>query len=131
MAEIEAGLEGRAELVVGEDDTAARVGSGALPVLATPAMVALIERAAVAAVEHRLPPGSHSVGVALDVSHLAATPVGGRVTARARLTEVEGRKLTFEVEASDEAETIGRGVHRRVVVEASRFMARVEAKRAG
>src|SRR5215469_17168336 len=110
------GLTGTAEIVVGPEHTAPFVGSGRIAVLATPVMINLIEAAALTAVEHLLPAGHQSLGIRLDVRHFAATPVGLRVTARAEVTAVEGRTITFRVEAHDEREPIGGGLHERVVV---------------
>ncbi len=97
--------------------------------LATPEMIRLMEKAAVAAVDHLLPDGYRTVGVEVNVRHLAATPVGMRVRAQAELTAVEGRKLTFRVEAFDEVERIGEGEHKRAIIDVERFRERVEAKR--
>jgi len=119
---------GEAERVVTEEWTAPSMGSGTVPVLATPALVALMEQAAVRALEGRLPPGQTSVGVRIDVRHLAATPPGGRVRARATLVAAEGRRLTFHIEAWDDSEKIGEAVHERVVIDTERFMERVRAK---
>jgi len=129
MEEIVPGLVGQIEMVVHGDNTAQHLGSGNVAVLATPEIVRLMERAAVAAVDHLLPDGYRTVGVAVDVRHLAATPVGMRVRAQAELTAVEGRKLTFRVEADDEVEKIGDGEHERVIIDLERFKARVRAKR--
>jgi len=128
MSQLAAGLHGSAALVVGEEHTAPRVGSGKVRVLATPVMINLIEAAALAAVEHLLPEGHQSLGTHLDVRHFAATPVGMRVTASAELTAVDGRTLTFRVEARDEKELIGDGTHERVVVNVAKFDARVQRK---
>ena len=122
------GLRGEAELVVSEEHTALSVGSGRVHVFATPLMIALMEQAAVAATEEALAPGQQTVGVHLDVRHVAATPLGMRVTARAELTKVEGRMLTFKVTAVDEKEPIGEGTHQRSVIDAERFSARMQAK---
>lgn len=124
------GLKGRAELVVGEQHTAPKVGSGRVHVLATPVMINLIEAAALAAVEHLLPPGQQSLGTRLDVSHFAATPVGMRVSAEAELIKIDGRLLTFRVAAADAIEPIGEGTHQRVVVTLDRFDQRVQKKAA-
>jgi len=126
---LEPGLIGEAEWEVTEEVTAARWGSGLVPVLGTPALVALMEQAAVAALEGHLPPDQTSVGVRVDVRHLAATPVGMRVRARAELVAVDGRRLTFHIEAWDETERIGEATHKRVVVERERFLQRVREKR--
>jgi fluoroacetyl-CoA thioesterase len=122
------GLTGTAELVVGPEHTAPFVGSGRIAVLATPVMINLIEAAALAAVEHLLPAGYQSLGIQLDISHTAATPIGLRVIATAEVSRVEGRTVTFRVTARDEFETIGGGTHRRVVVSVSRFDERVQRK---
>lgn len=123
------GLYGELSLVVGPENTAAHLGSGKAQVLATPEMVRLMEQAAVAAVDPLLPEGHQTVGVQLDVRHVAATPPGMRVTARARLVAVEGRLLTFAVEAHDAIEKVGEGTHQRMIINVARFEQRVEAKR--
>ncbi|MBC8249273.1 MAG: thioesterase family protein [Anaerolineales bacterium] len=128
MEQIVPGLVGQTELLVGEENTASHLGSGNVAVLATPEMIRLMEKAAVAAVDHLLPDGYRTVGVAVNVRHLAVTPVGMRVRAQAELTAVEGRRLTFRVEAFDEVERIGEGEHRRVIIDLERFKERVEAK---
>jgi predicted thioesterase len=104
------------------------LSSGRIAVLATPVMINLIEAAALDAVEHLLPGGHQSLGTHLDVSHVAATPVGLLVTATAQVVRVEGRTITFRVEAHDTVETIGGGTHQRVVVSVSRFDERVQRK---
>jgi len=129
VEEIVPGLAGQSEIVVHEENTAQHLGSGNVAVLATPEMVRLMEKAAVAAVDHLLPDGYCTVGVALNVRHLAATPLGMRVRVQAELVAIEGRKLTFRVEAFDEVEKIGEGEHRRVIVDLERFKERVETKR--
>jgi predicted thioesterase len=125
---LQPGLLGTATLVVGEEHTAARLGSGRAPVLATPSLVALMEAAAVDCVERLLPQAQESLGVRIEVDHTAATPVGLAVTATAELREVSGRRLVFLVEARDAREVIGKGRHERVVVDAARFRAKVRAK---
>jgi fluoroacetyl-CoA thioesterase len=122
------GLKGRAEIVVGEEHTAPKVGSGRVHVLATPVMINLIEAAALAAVEHLLQPGQQSLGTRLDVRHFAATPVGMRASAEAELIKIDGRLLTFRVSAADAVEPIGDGIHERVVVTLERFDLRVQKK---
>src|SRR5262247_3221682 len=126
--QLKQGVTGRAELVVGDEHTAPRVGSGRVRVLATPVMINLIEAAALAAVEHLLPRGYQSLGIHLDVRHFAATPVGLRVTATAVVVAVEARTIRFHVEARDERELIGDGQHERVVVNVARFDERVQRK---
>ena len=130
IAGLRAGLKGKAEIVVGEEHTAPKVGSGRVHVLATPVMINLIEAAALAAVEHLLPPGQQSLGTHLDVRHFAATPVGMRVSAEAELIRIDGRLLTFRVSASDAVELIGDGTHQRVVVTLERFDQRAQKKAA-
>ena len=125
------GLSGTAELVVGEQHTAPRVGSGRIRVLATPVMINLIEAAALAAVEQSLPEEHQSLGTRLNVSHVAATPVGMRVRATAEVVRVEGRTIHFRVRAEDERELIGEGIHARVVVNVERFDERVRKKVTG
>ena len=131
LSRILPGLRGSAELIVADGHTAPHVGSGRIPVLATPVMINLIEAAALSAAEHLLPEGHQSLGIHLDVRHFAATPVGLRVTATAEVTAVEGRTVTFRVEARDEREVIGGGTHERVVVNVSRFDVRVQRKLGG
>lgn len=122
------GLAGSASLVVADEHTAPHVGSGRVRVLATPVMINLIEAAALEAVERLLPPGHQSLGTLLNVRHIAATPVGMRVTASAEVTGVEGRTIRFRVEARDEKELIGDGTHERVVVNVAKFDQRLQRK---
>ncbi|HEY2628008.1 MAG TPA: thioesterase family protein [Usitatibacter sp.] len=126
-----AGLTGIAELVVGEQHTAPRIGSGRIRVLATPVMINLIEAAALAAVENSLPEEHQSLGTHLDVTHIAATPVGMKVRATAEVLRVEGRTIYLKVRAEDERELIGEGTHERVVVNLERFDKRVQDKARG
>jgi len=126
--DLKPGLTGAAELVVGEEHTAPRIGSGRVHVLATPVMINLFEAAALAAAEHLLPPGYQSLGTVLHVRHIAATPVGMRVRATAQVIKVDGRTLSFKLEARDERDLIGDGTHERVVVNVERFDRRVQEK---
>jgi predicted thioesterase len=126
--DIQPGLSGTAQLTVGEEHTAPRVGSGRVHVLATPVMINLIEAAALEAIERLLPEGHQSLGTVLNVRHIAATPVGMRVTARAEVVGVEGKTVRFRVEARDERELIGDGTHERVVVNVAKFDLRVQRK---
>jgi fluoroacetyl-CoA thioesterase len=128
LLNLPAGLSGTAELVVGEQHTAPRIGSGRIRVLGTPVMINLIEAAALAAVEQSLPEDHQSLGTRLNVSHIAATPVGMRVRATAEVVKVEGRTIHFHVRAEDERELIGEGTHERVVVNLERFDKRVQEK---
>jgi len=130
MADIAPGLVGERSVVVEEAHTAWHLGSGGVPVYATPTMVLHVEEAALAAVDHLLPPGSATVGASLEIKHLAPTPVGMRVTARAELVEVNGRLLTFKVEVFDEKEKVGEGSHVRAIIDVERFAAKVRAKSA-
>jgi len=128
LGQLKPGLRGEGGLVVSGEHTAPRVGSGAVSVLATPVMINLMEAAALAAVERFLAPGYQSLGTVLNVRHIAATPVGMRVTASATLEKVDGRTLAFRVEARDERELIGDGTHERVVVNVAKFDQRVKRK---
>lgn len=125
---VEIGMRGRAQSMVTPDNTAQAAGSGLVPVFATPWMVALMENAAVQAVQGALSPEEGTVGTRLEVTHDAATPVGMKVWAEAEVTAVEGRKLTFAVSAFDEAGKIGGGTHQRFVIQPEKFLARAQAK---
>ncbi len=122
------GLNAESKIIVSETATAEHLGSGAIPVYATPALVALMENAAVRALEGNLPPGHTTVGGHIDVRHLAATPVGMLVRAEAELVEVQGRKLIFRIRAWDEVEQIGEADHVRFVIETEGFVTKVKAK---
>jgi predicted thioesterase len=126
---LQPGRSGSASITVEERHTAPHIGSGTAPVFASPAMIALMEAAAVACVEDGLGPDKETLGVHLDVEHIAATPAGHNVTATAELIARHGRKLTFKVEARDESELIGRGRHTRIIVDSARFRSKVAAKR--
>lgn len=130
LAGVKIGTKGTASLVVAPEHTAARVGSGRIAVLATPVMINVIEAAALAAAEHLLPENHQSLGIRLDVRHIAATPVGMQVTAEAEVTAVDGRTVHFRVTCHDEKELIGDGTHERVVVNVDRFDARIQRKMA-
>jgi fluoroacetyl-CoA thioesterase len=131
LSDLRPGLAGSAELKVAVEHTAPSIGSGLVPVLATPVMINVIEAAALAAVEHLLPAGHQSLGIHLDVRHFAATPVGMQVRATAELVGIDGRTLTFRVAARDDKEPIGDGSHQRVIVNVARFDARVQKKLGG
>src|SRR2546421_9455317 len=128
LSRLRPGLRGEAGLLVAEEHPAPRVGSGAIHVLATPVMINLFEAAALGAVEHLLPPGYQSLGTILSIRHIAATPVGMRVRAFATVEKVDGRTIFFRLEARDERELIGDGMHERVVVNVERFDQRVKKK---
>ena len=125
---VKAGLVREERGVSDEAHSARAVGSGLLPVLATPAMTALMEQAAANAIEEYLPEGWTSVGVSLNVEHTSATPLGMKFRAEAEVTAVEGRKVLFAVRAYDEAGEIGRGTHARFAVEAEPFLAKAAKK---
>ena len=122
---IEVGLRGEARLVVGEAETAAAFGAGGVRVFGTPVMIGLMENAAWQLVQPELPPGETTVGVLVNVRHLAATPVGAKVTATAELIEMNGRRLVFRVSARDETQLIGEGIHERARITLERFLARL------
>jgi len=128
MSELARGLSAEIEHSVTEADTASHWGSGGLPVFSTPALVGLMESAAVIALTGHLSPGQTTVGGHIDVHHLAATPVGMTVRARADLIAIHGRKLVFKIQAWDEAELIGEADHDRFVIDEAKFMAKVQAK---
>lgn len=128
MGEIQTGLVGETSELVTAENTAARWGSGLVEGFSTPALVALMENAAFNATSALLPEGYTTVGVEVNVRHLAATPVGMTVRARATLTRVDGRKLSFAVQAWDDAEKIGEGTHERFIVDWNRFEQRMQDK---
>lgn len=128
MAELKIGLKGEAGVEVVFENTAAAVGSGALEVFGTPSMIALMEKAALQSVQPYLDEGQGTVGLHLDVAHLAATPVGMTVRAESELEKVEGRMLFFQVRAYAGDELIGEGRHQRCIVYNDRFLAKAMAK---
>jgi fluoroacetyl-CoA thioesterase len=128
MENIRPGITGEYATTVTPSLTATHLGSGGVEVFSTPSMVTLMERAAVAAIDHLLPEGQASVGTALDIKHLAATPLGQTVRAEAEVTAVDGRKVSFTVRAWDEDELIGEGTHTRFVIDVARFWERVQSK---
>ena len=124
------GITGEASAVVNDENTAINMGSGTLPVFDTPAMVALVEKAAWSSVASELEDGQSTVGTAMTLSHESATPKGMKVTAKTTLTAVDRRKLTFSWEAYDEAGLIGRGTHERFIVTDDKFVQKAEGKKA-
>ncbi len=128
MNELPIGLKGQAETTVNEQNTAAAMGSGLLPVFATPAMLALMENAAATSVQPFLGEGEGTVGTRLEVSHLAATPLGLAVRAESELVAVDRRKLSFTVRAWAGEELIGEGTHQRFVIDNKRFLEKALAK---
>ena len=125
MPELKPGLAGTAETIVRETNTAIPMGSGSLQVFATPCMVALMEQAACNAVDPCFNDSESSVGTLVNITHDAATGMGKKVTAKATLTAVEGRKLVFEITAADEDKQIGQGTHERFIVNKEKFMAKL------
>ena len=123
------GLKGLAETLVTEENTAAAMGSGLLPVFATPAMLALMEQAAASSVQPFLPEGQGTVGTRLEVSHLAATTIGLTVRAESELIAVDRRKLRFAVRAWAGDELIGEGEHERFVIDNARFLEKALSKK--
>ena len=126
--EITVGMKGEVSTLVEKEDTAAEVGSGSLLVYATPCMVALMEGAACEAIEEALPEGQTTVGTELNIQHLSATPVGLEVRAEAVVTAVEGKIITFELHAYDEAGEIGKGTHKRCLVNSQKFLDKTYSK---
>ncbi len=122
------GQQAKVELMVQQKDTAEAFGSGGVKVFATPLMIGLMENAALKAVDPTLPEGFATVGTHLDVKHIAATPIGMKATAIAELIEIDGKRLVFKVEAFDEVEKIGEGLHERYVINMDKFLSKVNEK---
>ena len=129
MENIKPGLTNERNSFVTNDRISTQVGSGDVEVLATPALAALMETAAMNALAPHLGEGQTSVGIYLEIEHIAPTPLGGAIRALAEVTEVKGSTITFKVEAWDDKEQVGKGTHRRVIVERDRFMKRAEGKK--
>ena len=125
---METGIRNRIEGTVTDDKTARAMGSGELPVFATPAMVALIEETCWRSVADELDDGQGTVGVSLNVSHLSPTPVGMGFACESELIEINGRKLTFKVDVYDEESHIGEGTHERFIVDNDRFLQKAKSK---
>ena len=123
------GIRGQKELLVTEEVTAARMGSGLLEVLATPAMIALAEGTAMESVQPLLEEGQGTVGTRLDIAHIAATPVGMTVRCETELVEVDRRRLVFSVKVSDDKELVGEGTHERFIIDSARFLQKAQGKR--
>lgn len=128
LEDIKPGLVGEADETVSTARTASYYGSGLVAAYGTPAMIALMENAAVAALQKHLGPGQTSVGTEVCIKHMAATPIGMHARARATVTTVEGRRVSFTVEAWDDREKIGEGTHTRFVVDETRFNERLQNK---
>ncbi len=125
---IEIGMEASVSMLAEKEDTALEVGSGSLLVYATPCMAALMEGAACEAIAGALEENETTVGIELNIQHLSATPVGMEVRAAAKVTAVEGKVITFSLSAFDEAGEIGKGTHKRALVNAQRFLDKTYAK---
>ncbi len=125
---LKTGMTATVEKIVEDKDTALSFGSGGVKVFATPMMIGIMENAALKAVDHALPQGFATVGSSLDVKHLAATPVGMKVKATAELLEISGKKLTFKLEAYDEVEKIGEGIHERYIIDLNKFLQKTSSK---
>ena len=126
--EITAGMTGSKSLRVQQRDTAEEIGSGSLSVLATPCMIALMEGASCAAIEKGLSAGKTTVGISMNIDHTAPTPVGLNVTAEATVIDIQGKMITFSVHAYDEKGEIGRGIHKRCIVDSQRFLQKAYEK---
>lgn len=124
--ELKEGLSANSTTIVDESNTALKLGSGDLMVFATPAMIALMENAAMKAVAESLPEGSTTVGTEMNASHIKASGLGAEITATAVVTSVEGRKITLNVGARDEGGMIGEGVHTRFIVDREKFMSKLK-----
>lgn len=126
MADLQVGTIGLASTIVSQANIARTMKSGSLEVFATPAMCALMEEAACAAVNPYMEEGSGTVGISLSISHDRASALGDQVTAKATLTAIDGRKLTFSVEAEDSKGTIGKGTHERFIINNDKFMSKLK-----
>lgn len=128
MEELQVGVKGTDHVLVQESNTAAFMGSGLLPVFATPAMIALMEKTASESIQPYLEEGSGSVGTNLNVKHVSATPLGMEVRCESELIKVDGRKLVFSVKAFDAAGLIGEGTHERFLIKNESFLKKAEQK---
>lgn len=127
---METGIAGKQTIMVTEDKTAKAMGSGMLPVYATPSMIALMENTAACSVQEHLEEGQGTVGTLINVKHVSATPVGMEVTCETKLVEIDRKRLVFEVKAYDSAGLIGEGTHERFIIDDQKFMERAEGKKA-
>lgn len=122
------GIKNREEIIVTKEITAKKLGSGALDVYGTPAMILLIEETALKSVAEILDEGEGTVGTELNIKHISATPVGMKVVCETELIEVDGRRLLFRADVYDECGKIGEGTHERFIVDNKKFQAKTEAK---
>ena len=125
---METGIKGKIAIKVTDENTAAALGSGTLRVFSTPAMIALMEKTAWESVAPYLAEGESTVGISLNVKHLAATPVGDTVTCESELAEIDRRRLVFTLKVTDSTDVIGEGTHERFIVSNEKFIAKAEAK---
>jgi len=125
---LKVGMKAEVEITVEMKDTALAFGSGGVKALGTPVMIGLMENASLKAVDPHLPEGFATVGTDLDVKHIAATPVGMKATAKSELIQIDGKKLTFKIEAFDELEKIGEGLHGRYIINLDKFIDKAENK---
>ena len=125
---MEIGIRGKLSVKVTDENTAAALGSGTLRVFSTPAMIALMENTAWQSVSPYLSEGESTVGISLDVKHLAATPVGDTVTCESELIEIDRRRLVFSLKVTDSVDVVGEGRHERFIVSNEKFMAKAESK---
>ena len=125
---LKAGIKGKVEKIVEEDNLASSMKSGLLPVFATPCMVALMEETAWRSVEPYMEEGCGTVGTSVNIKHLAATPLGMKVYCESELTEVDGRRLVFDVKVYDEEGIIGEGSHERFIINNEKFTAKANSK---
>ena len=125
---LEVGIRGQKETIVTKQNTAAGIGSGSLEVFSTPIMILLMEESCFMSVSNKLDEGFTTVGISVDVRHLSATPLGMKVEIKSELIKIDGRALTFEVEAYDEKGLIGEGIHERFIVNNEKFQAKTDSK---
>jgi len=125
---LETGIKGHQETIVTAENVASKVGSGLVPVFATPMMIALIEKAAALSIEPVLEEGQSSVGTHIDVSHCSATPIGMKVWADTEVIAIDRRKVTFSVKAYDERGLIGEGLHERFIIDIDKFISKATSK---
>ena len=125
---LEVGIRGQKETIVTKQNTAAGIGSGSLEVFSTPVMILLMEESCFMSVSDKLDEGFTTVGISVDVKHLSATPLGMKVEINSELIKIDGRALTFKVEAYDEKGLIGEGIHERFIVNNEKFHAKTDSK---
>lgn len=125
---LEVGIRGQKETIVTKQNTAAGIGSGSLEVFSTPVMILLMEESCFRSVSDKLDEGFTTVGISVDVRHLSATPLGMKVEIKSELIKIDGRALTFKVEAYDEKGLIGEGIHERFIVNNEKFQAKTDSK---